>query len=138
MKADKRIKLTVFALIFSALTLSNHSFSQDTESYKGMFEGTALLCKVHEEGFRSPGLSFRAHRFLKNSDGMISAEVSALLSTSFLSLDAGLRLRSLPIGRFSPFIGVGAGLGTCGEWIGLIIRGNIGIEVKIGSQSIFT
>jgi hypothetical protein len=137
MKRDKRIKLTVFALIFSVLILSSHLFSQDSESYKWMFEGTATLSKVHEGGFRSPGLAFRAHRFLKNSGSNHSVEVNVLASTSFLSLGAGLRLRLLQNGTFSPFIGGGAGLGTCGEWIGLIFRGNFGIEFKIGPQSIF-
>ena len=138
MKKDKRIKLTVFALIFSALTLSGHLFSQDRKSYKWMLEGTAILLKVHSRGYKLPGLAFRAHRFPKNSGGIIGAEVSVLASTKFLSLDAGLRLRFLSNGTFSPFIGGGAGYGICDEWRGLIIRGNFGIEVKTGPQSIFT
>ncbi len=129
------IKRIVFFFVFSVLTQSSHLFSQDGKGYSWIFEGAATLCKVHSNGFSSPGLAFRAHRMLKNSG--VGFEARILACTSFLSLDAGLRLGISSNGKFSPFIGGGVGLGTCGEWFGLIIRGNFGIEVEIGPQSIF-
>ncbi len=132
---NRMIKLIVFFFIFPVLTQSSHLFSQERKGYSGMFEGAATLCKVHSGGFSSPGLAFRVRHMIKNSG--VGFEASILACTSFLSLDAGFRLGASSNGKFSPFFAGGVGIGTCGEWFGLIIRGNFGIEAEIGPRSIF-
>ena len=132
-------KLMLLFHVFSLLALPSNSFSQDRKSYSWMLEGAGLLCKVHDSGCY--GIAFRAHR-LRIAGGYLGVETGILGciggETGFLSLDIGFRLRPIPNGRFSPFVGVGSGLGSCGEWGGSIKRGYLGIEAMISSRSIIT
>jgi hypothetical protein len=90
------------------------------DDYRWIVEGGVAAASIHGTSYEKGHMGLET-MFL----GALGGE------TGFLSLDVGLRLRAIPDGEFSPFVGGAAGVGTCFEWVGLVVRGYGGFEVRL-------
>jgi hypothetical protein len=104
------------------------------DDYRWIVEGGVAAASIHGTSYENIGLHGRILRSLDETGhmGLETMFLGALGGeTGFLSLDVGLRLRPIPDGEFSPFVGGAAGVGTCFEWVGLVVRGYGGFEVRL-------